>query len=59
MLESEEKSVAGAAPGRSEDGCQAQNNIMVQPIFPPKKLGVANAMSKILNVLRKLGLLLP
>ena len=26
----------GAAPGRSEDGCQAQNNIMVQPIFPQK-----------------------
>ena len=32
---------------RSEDRCQAQNNIMVQSIFPPKKLVVANAMSKL------------
>ena len=42
--------LTGAAPGHSEDECQAQNNIMVQPIFPPKKLVVAFAMSKILEV---------
>ena len=26
-------------PGLSENGCQAQNNLIVQPIFPPKKAG--------------------
>ena len=50
---------SGAAPGLSEVWCPAQNNLMVQPIFPPKKLGVATAMRKTLKVLKKLGLLIP